>query len=550
MHARLIVLVSCAVALTACAGGGSTRATESTAAVIRPAAIEAHMRYLASDLLEGREAGTRGYDLAAGYVASQLPLLGLEPAGDDGTFFQRVPLQAHWLVKDGAAMVVRPEGGGRVLRLRLGEDFVTFSSPIREKSRIDAPAVFAGYGIHAPAFKHDDYEGLDVSGRVVVVLAGSPVAWPSEEGAHYGSGREKGRAAAARGAVGLVTLYTQRYEGVYPFDRAVETLDAMSMTWIAGDGTPFVPAPQLQAGALLSPAAGAALFDGAPRSYEQVRQESVSGAPTGFPLAVSIELSQASRHERRTSANVVATLQGSDPSLRNEYVVMVGHLDHEGIGFPVNGDAIYNGAMDNAAGIAALLEAARALASAPVAPRRSVLFLAVTAEEKGLLGSEYFARNPTVPAAGLVAAVNLDMPVLLYDFADVIAFGAQHSSLQQVVESALKGAELTLTPDPMPEQAIFTRSDHYRFVEQGVPSIFLSTGWNTSAGAGEGGKVFQEFLATTYHRPSDDLAQPIDFEAGAKFARVNYEILKAIADADARPAWNEGDFFGTLFASR
>jgi Zn-dependent M28 family amino/carboxypeptidase len=216
----------------------------------------------------------------------------------------------------------------------------------------------------------------------------------------------------------------------------------------------------------------------------------------------------------------------------------------------VNGDRIYNGAMDNAAGVAALLEAARALRSESTPPRRSVLFLAVTAEEKGMIGSDYFARSPTVPKDAIVAAVCLDMPVLLYDFTDVIAFGAEHSSLKGVLESALMQANLTLTPDPMPEQAIFTRSDHYRFVQQGVPSILLATGWNSTKGAGEGGKVFQNFFATTYHRPSDDISQPINYAAGARFAEVNYRILKAIANGDTRPSWNAGDFFGALYAAR
>jgi Zn-dependent M28 family amino/carboxypeptidase len=231
--------------------------------------------------------------------------------------------------------------------------------------------------------------------------------------------------------------------------------------------------------------------------------------------------------------------------LRDEYVVLVAHLDHDGIGAEVDGDRIYNGALDNAGGIATMLEAARALTSDP--PRRSVLFLAVSAEEKGLLGSEYFAHYPTVPMQNIVAAVNLDMPVLLYDFTDVIAFGAQHSSLQQVLEAALARVGLTLTPDPIPDQALFTRSDHYNFVQQGVPSIFLMTGWNTAAGPGEGGKVFLEFLTTHYHRPSDDVERPIDYAAGAKFAHVNYLIAREIANADARPRWNDGDFFGGLF---
>jgi hypothetical protein len=531
----------------ACGSQPSAATAPSDSVVIMPSAIEAHIRFLADDLLEGREAGTRGYDLAAAYVASQFRQIGLRPAGTDGGYFQPVPLQAHWVERDGARLIVRPPGG-RAARLTLGQDYVVQSSPVRTASALNAAAVFAGYGIDAPVFEHDDYAGLDVKGKVVVLLAGYPSTFPSEEGAHYGSGREKARTAAEKGAVGVVTIYTQRYESVYPWDRAVATLDSMSMTWVAPDGTPFVPSPALAVAAVMSPAAGSRLFEGAPRSYQQVRDEAAKGAPKGFPLAVSLDMAQASRHERRSSVNVVGRLEGSDPALRSEHVVMLGHLDHEGIGPAVAGDRIYNGAMDNAAGIAGLLEAARALAAQPAPPRRSILFLAVTAEEKGLLGSEFFARFPTEPATSLVAAVNLDMPILRYDFTDVIAFGAQHTSLQGIAETALAGMQLTLTPDPMPEQAIFTRSDHYRFVQQGVPSIFLSTGWNTPAGAGEGGKVFQQFLAGDYHQPSDDLSQPIDFVAGARFARANVEILKAIADGERKPTWNEGDFFGNLYA--
>lgn len=519
----------------------------SQGAGIEAAAIEAHMRFLASDLLEGREAGTRGYDLAASYVAAQLRLIGLAPGGPDGSYFQPVPLQAHWLVRDGTSLVVHGPGGPSA-PLVLGTDYVALSSPARASSRVKAAAVFVGYGIEAPALGLDDYAGLDVNGKVVVFLAGFPSSLPSEEAAHHGSFRQKAMAAARHGAIGYVAVYTPVFESVYPWPMATATIDAMSMAWIGPGGVPHQPAPGLQATAIMSPDDGAVLFEGAPRSYADVRAETAKGSPRGFPLAVTIELSQASRHERRSSANVVGVLRGSDPTLRDEYVVMVGHLDHEGIARPVNGDAIYNGALDNAAGIAAMLEAARALARQPVAPRRSIVFLAVTAEEKGLLGSEYFSLNPTVPRDALVAAVNLDMPVLLYDFTDVIAFGAQHSTLEGTARAALGQIGLTLTPDPMPEQAVFTRSDHYRFVERGIPSIFLATGWDSPAGKGEGGKAFTGFLGTHYHQPSDDLNLPIDYAAGAKFATANYLVVKAIADADTRPAWNAGDFFGNLFA--
>jgi hypothetical protein len=537
-----------ATALTFTAGctdeGGRGGGGDAAVPVIPAAAIEAHMRFLASDLLEGREAGTRGYDLAASYVATQFRLLGLSPAGDAGTYLQAVPLQSYWLVRDGTRMAVRTSRAAR--NLAFGADFVVSPSPSKTTSRVAADAVFVGYGVDAPAFRHDDYAGLDVRGKVAVALSGYPAALPGEEGAHYASSREKLRAAAARGAVGFVQIYTQRYEKVRPWTRVMSTIDEMSMAWVGPDGRVFEAAPGIQIVASMSPAGGAALFEGAGRSYEEVRAEAETGAPKGFPLGVSLDIAQSSRHERRTSTNVVAMLEGSDATRRDEYVVVLGHLDHEGIGTPVKDDRIYNGALDNAAGIAGMLEAARALSSLPVAPRRSVLFLAVTAEEKGLIGSDYFAANPTVPIETIAAAVNIDMPVLLYDFTDVIAFGAQHSTIQAAVESALPQVGLTLSPDPMPEQVLFTRSDHYSFVRHGVPSIFLATGWNSPAGAGEGGKVFNAFLAGGYHSPQDDLNQPIDFEAGAKFATANALILRAIADADDRPRWNEGDFFGTL----
>jgi Zn-dependent M28 family amino/carboxypeptidase len=545
---RPYVLAAVLLGSSACS---RTPATEAASAPpsdpITASAVEAHIRFLASDLLEGREAGTRGYDLAAGYVASQFRQLGLRP-GAGTSYLQEVPLQAYWLVKDGARLHVRR--GGTSSRLTLGAQFTVAASPLHQQSGATAPAVFAGYGIEAPAFGVSDYEGLDVKGKVVVVLTGYPASLPSEEGAHFGSSREKQKLAAAKGAVAIVSVYTERFEQVSPWARNVAGMDSMQMAWVGPDGAPFVAAPALQASALMSPRDGALLFEGSPTSYADVRAEAAKGAPKGFPLAVEIDIAQQSRHERRTSANVVGVLPGADPALASEHVVVLGHLDHEGFGHEVNGDRLYNGALDNAAGIAGLLETARALAAASAPPRRSVIFLAVTAEEKGLLGAEYFARHPTVPVASLAAAVNIDMPILTYDFTDVIAFGATHSSLQQVVEVATQEAALTVSPDPLPDEALFTRSDHYRFVQQGVPAIFLSTGWNTAAGKGEGGKAFAEFLATHYHRPSDDLNLPINYEAGARFARVNYFITRAIANADARPTWNQGDFFGGLFARR
>jgi Zn-dependent M28 family amino/carboxypeptidase len=236
---------------------------------------------------------------------------------------------------------------------------------------------------------------------------------------------------------------------------------------------------------------------------------------------------------------VLAILPGSDPALANEYVLMMAHLDHEGVDPDLQGDKIFNGAMDNATGTATLLEVARAMAASPNRPRRPILFAAVTAEEDGLLGSEYLARQPLPGGGKVVGVVNLDMPVLLYDFQDVIAFGADHSTLGATVDRAVRQAGVTLTPDPLPQEGLFTRSDHYRFVQAGVPSVFLMTGF-----AGEGRERFQNFLATHYHKPSDQTDLPFDWNAGAKFARINYLIAREIADAPEAPRWYADSFFG------
>jgi Zn-dependent M28 family amino/carboxypeptidase len=243
------------------------------------------------------------------------------------------------------------------------------------------------------------------------------------------------------------------------------------------------------------------------------------------------------------SENVVGVLPGSDPKLKDEFVVLSAHLDHLGITPPVNGDQINNGALDNASGVATTLEVARLFRASGKAPKRSLLFLIDTAEEKGLIGAGYFAANPTVPKSAIAADVDLDMPILTYDFTDVVAFGADRSSIGPVVKKAAAGMKIGLSPDPMPDQGIFTRSDHFRFVEQGVPAVFLITGF-----ANGGKEAFEGFMADHYHKPSDDLSLPIRYDAGAKFARLNYEIAKGLADSAIRPAWNKGDFFGEKFS--
>jgi Zn-dependent M28 family amino/carboxypeptidase len=305
----------------------------------------------------------------------------------------------------------------------------------------------------------------------------------------------------------------------------------------------------VRARALVDDPVAASLFAGARRDYAAVRAEAArAGAhPKGFALATRLGIRMSSRWTQVSSPEVIGLLPGADPALRDEYVVLMGHLDH--LGMKANAaageDNIYNGALDNAAGIATMIEAARAFAESGTRPRRSILFIANTGEEKGLLGADFFAHHPTVPIGKIAGVVDLDMPLLLYDFTDVIAFGADHSQVAEAVARAAGRMNVALSPDPMPEQHIFVRSDHYEFVRQGVPAILLATGF-----ANGGEEKWRGFLTGIYHKVGDDMSQPIDWRAGAKYARLNYLISRELADADRRPLWYKGDYFGDIFSPR
>jgi hypothetical protein len=503
--------------------------------------VQAHMTFLASDLLEGREAGSPGYDIAAEYVASQFRQMGLKPAGDEGTYFQRVPMTAYRPAEEGRLVLRR---GGVAIPLTFGKDFVVGRNPLAAETTASAPLVFVGYGVVAPERGRDDYAGLDVRGKIVVALDGAPASIQTEERAYYRNGRTKRAEAARHGAVGFISVATPETEKVSPFAAKARLWRNWSMTWRDAGDRPFVVAPDVPALSDLSPEGAAKLFVGAPVTLEQIY--AAAAAPAGevprFALPVVAEVIYRTETRALESRNVAALLEGADPALKAETVVLSAHLDHVGVGSGAEGDRIHNGALDNAGGVATTLEVARMAVQAATRPKRSVLFLAVTAEEKGLVGAEYYTRNPTVARENLIANVNLDMPILTYAFSDVIAFGADRSGIGASVKRAAARMGVGLSPDPMPEEGLFTRSDHFRFVEVGVPSVFLMTGF------AEGGEAkFRGFLKDCYHKPCDDLSQPIDYEAGARFAKINYEITRELTDAARRPSWGAGDFFGEKF---
>ena len=512
---------------------------------ISPVAIRAHMAFLAGDLLEGRGTGTRGYDLAAHYVATQFAALGLEPAGESGGYFQPVPLRRADLIESAASAVLLGPGGTK--KLTYGTDFIFSKDPVHEETRLEAPLVYVGYGVTAPEFNYDDYAGVDVRGKVIVYLRGAPPRFPHNELAYYSDQDIKLRNAVERGAVGALALRTPRASSRFPWSRVALNNHVPGMYWMKRYGGVAGTFPEIQVSGTLSESGATKVFARAPHTLDEVFQAAEESRPLAFDLAYSGRFQRKTRHSQVQSPNVAGLLPGWDPRLKKEVVVVSAHLDHLGIGGVADGDSIYNGAYDNASGIAVMLELAKAIKSLSRPPKRSILFLAVTGEEKGLLGSEYYAEYPTLPLENLVADVNLDMFLMLHPFLDVIAFGAEHSSLDRSVRRAAGALRVLVTADPEPQETIFIRSDQYSFVKKGIPSVFLVGGHDAGDRGHHGREIDDAWGRDVYHSQKDDMNQQLDFEAGARFARLNFHLLMEVANEQKRPEWNAGDFFGERF---
>jgi Zn-dependent M28 family amino/carboxypeptidase len=536
---RIALLPLCAALL----GARAPVPSGSPEIAVAPERLRSHMEVLAADLLEGREAGTRGDALAQLYLASRFREIGLQPAGDAGTYLQRFRVRATTLEPESVDFRVAGH------RFPNGEDVAVFGDPLEADQRVEAEAVFAGYGIVAPERGIDDYRGLDVRGKVVALLGGPPAFLPAAEAAHYGSTEQQRATAEAKGAIGVVILWTPALEQRFPFNGLKPLLARTDLNWLAPDGTPHQPAPKVRLRAFTRGAATDALLARSGRSFAALLKEAKTRSPKAFALRTRVSLARRSRHDDSLStANVAALLPGSDPRLRDELVVLTAHFDHVGVGPPVQGDSIYNGALDNAVGTAMLLEVARAIVAAPQRPKRSILFLAVAAEEKGLIGSDYFASRPTVPGATIVADINLDGAMPFYDFSDVIAFGAEQSQMGERLAAAAGELGLSVAPDPFPEEGIFTRSDQYSFVKGGVPSLFLYMGFHDMEGRNVGRGLWDKLNETIVHQPGDDLSQAIDYAVAAKFADVFRRVTLETANAPQRPLWYRGSVFGQRFA--
>ncbi|KFZ31465.1 peptidase M28 [Pseudidiomarina salinarum] len=542
---RLPSVISFSLIITALSGcGGAAQSDENPPLSAEANALRGHLEFLASDELRGRDTGSRGHEIASKYIASEFKQLGLEPAGDNGSYFQRISFRSSTLKENTARLAI--SYGDEVVELDYPKEFLTAPSAYHEQVNISAPMVFVGYGLISDAFDINDYDGLDVSGKIVVTLAGRPESLPSEEGAHLN--RNKAKFAAERGAVGMLSIHTPAREKVRPFKVSALYQRAPNVVWLNAEGEPNQKYKGFTNLGSVDTKAAENLFRQAPVDLTALLLQTENGeSPRGFALNASVTLAKESVHEAISSPNVAAILPGTDAELKNEYVLYTAHSDHIGITKDMSqDDHINNGAMDNASGVAVMLETARMFAESAQAPKRSILFLAVTAEERGLLGADYYAHHPTVPINQIVANVNLDMPVLLYDFADVVAFGSTHSTLGDTVADAAGKFDIKLSADPMPEQAIFTRSDHYAFVKKGVPAVFLMTGFTAKDDDKNGAEIWGEFFEKHYHRPSDSPDLPINYDAGVVFTNINFAIGQQIANTDERPRWLPDSFFGQL----
>jgi Zn-dependent M28 family amino/carboxypeptidase len=507
---------------------------------VQPAAISSRIRFLASDVLEGRETGTRGFDVAAEYVRAQFEAVGLQPLRDDD-WFQHFALRAAALDEKASSLTIN----GTPLVIR--KDFLMRGDFARSDVAVSAPLVLAGFGVTASELHHDDYAGIDARGKIVVMLSGAPKPFPADQRAYYSSADVKRRNAAAHGAVGILTISTTTDEARSPFEKRAKQSGIVPMTYLDANGKTVDVIEAIAGTASLSRPAAESLFSNASMPLDRILADAEIGVAHSFALPATASIKTVTRFSEARSENVIGVLRGSDAKLRDEYVVVSAHLDHLGNHPNADGsDGLYNGAYDNASGIASLIEIARVLASGP-RPKRSVLFVALTGEEKGEQGSEYFVHFPPVPARQIVADVNMDMFLMIYPVADLVPLGGEHTSIGAMVADAAHASGFEVSADPYPEEVRFIRSDQYSFVKAGIPAIHLKPGNKSTDASIDGAKLTREWLRNNYHSPRDDMSQPFDFASGARYAETNLRLVRAIANAPSRPTWTKGDFFGETF---
>jgi Zn-dependent M28 family amino/carboxypeptidase len=570
-HRFLAATVLAAVLSGACRGsehaqpatqGGATQPSAAAGALPPPAVplaslpkIEAapileRITLLSSDKLQGRAPGTLGEELTVGYLENQFKELGLQPGNPDGTYVQKVPLVG---ITGAEARPLTITKAGETGRLKWKDEVVAWTKHVAEGASIDkSDVVFAGYGVEAPEYGWDDFKGIDVKGKTVVVLVNDPpVPDPADPSrldpkifggkamTYYGRWTYKFEQGARKGAAAVLIVH-ETEPAAYPFSVVQGNL---------GEKFDIVPPDRNMRRASIEGwitlDATRKLFEMAGQDFDELKKQAISKDFKAVPLGLKASMGIRNKLRTINSRNVVAKLEGSDPALKDEYVVYTAHWDHLGVGEPVNGDRIYNGARDNAAGVAAILEVARAFTKVQPKPKRSILFTMVTAEEQGLLGSAYYSVTPLYPLAKTVADINIDSPNVYAPSNDVTVIGMGASDLDDYVRQAAQEQGRTLRADPQPEKGTYYRSDHFNFAKQGVPALYIESGIEarTPKAPDYLRKKLDEYEANDYHQPSDVVKPDWDLTGTAEDAQLVFAVGYRVANADKFPDWKPGNEF-------
>jgi len=492
-----------------------------------------YVKVLAADNMEGRETGSPGLKRAQAYVVEQLKSNGLQPAGVNG-FYQPIQFESREIVeKDSSLALVRD---GKVEPLVLGDDAI-FGTRIDLAPSAEGPLVFVGYGLTVPENNYDDLAGLDLKGKIAVVFAGSPAEIPGALSSHYQSGGERWKALHKAGAIGIVTILNPASMDI-PWSRISINRTHPSMALV---GAEFDETAGQKLSVTINPEKAEKLFQGSGHSFSEVLAIAKDRKQLPrFPLAVSLKAKAVMSKKKIESSNIIAKLPGNDPALKGEYVVLSAHIDHIGIGEPIDGDRIYNGAMDNGSGSSVLVDVAASLKRSPEKLRRSLLFVFVTAEEKGLLGSKYFTAHPTVKPESMVANINIDMFLPIVPLKILRVLGLTDSDLGDMARGVAQSVGVQAAPDPEPQRNSFIRSDQYNFIRHGIPALAMSVSYAKDSPEQ---KIFKEWLTKRYHAPSDDLDQPVDLSAAAKYEEIIRAMMVRVANGDQRPQWKQDSFF-------
>lgn len=503
--------------------------------------IRSHIAFLADDKLKGRYPGTAGFQTAVDYVIDQYKKMGLQPGGDNNGFTQKLVIRKS-VLNNNSSVAILKDNNGNIDSLAFPRDFIPAVHPLSENANAEGQLVFAGYGVDIPG-GYSDYNGIDVKGKIVVLINGAPPGLISTLTAHFSNAGNKTTTAFAKGAIGVVTVNPQLRPGTN-LNPSIQSHTTMNPEKTTAYGRGFVG--NLKAVINGSSALLKKIFFNSGKNMDEVLTDLKNGKPASFNLPFSIAISYQTTHTDFESYNIVALIPGSDKVLKNEYVVHSAHLDHLGIGKVVNNDSIYNGAHDNASGVASLLEIARIYKTSGAKPKRSVLIVMVTGEEMGLIGSSYFAANPTVPKSSIVADVNTDMPTVIAPLLSIVPLGAEHSRIMNHVKFAAGYLGLEVEKDPEPNENRFVRSDQYSFVMNGIPALHIKYGTKSNVPGFNLTDFVKQWRAKYYHQAADGMDGIFNFAAAKTYVQLNFLISYSIAQTLKRPEWNEGDLFGTI----